>query len=102
MPTLTLKKNRAVVNEGICKCIYEPRGDGGLEGFNIDALYRFQVVEKAGRYVRIFHATALHKTESAAVPPIEIGMYYETVGIRGPNSFTKFFQTQSIKNVSEN
>jgi len=94
MPTLYPVDNANVRTTGILKCKYEPRGEAGLEGFTRDTKYRYQIVSRGFRkQVRVFHATGLHKTEDADhVPPIEIGMYYETVWFYGPHRFQKYFE----------
>ncbi len=48
----------ALLDEGICVCQEEPRGRGGLEGFNIRDEYHFQKrsPDKHGKdYFRIYH-----------------------------------------------
>lgn len=49
-----------VLEEGICICIYEPRGSNGLEGYMLNCEYKFQRVESIKRneiYYRVFPTT---------------------------------------------
>jgi len=59
-----------------CLCIYEPRGDNGLEGFLLNSIYKYEKKKDSqGFYYRIF--------------PIFGYDYYETCG---PNVFKKHFK----------
>jgi hypothetical protein len=61
---------------GKCICIYEPRGDHGLEGYQLNDTYLFQICyDKKGKYYRVF--------------PTEETDYYETCG---PIIFKKYFK----------
>lgn len=61
---------------GKCRCIYDPRGDHGLEGFQLNEIHLFQVCyDEKGKYYRVF-------------PNEEID-YYETCG---PIVFKKYFE----------
>ena len=57
-----------VLEEGTCKCIREPFGVGGLEGYLREDNYRYQLCENdKGKYYRVF--------PSEGYPD-----YYETCG----------------------
>lgn len=57
-------------------CIYEPRGDHGLEGYLLNRTYLFQMCyDKKGKYYRIFPSEELD--------------YYECCG---PINFKKYFK----------
>ena len=44
-----------IISDGICECVYEPRGNGGLEGYNLGEHYPFQRCEnEGGEYIRVF------------------------------------------------
>jgi hypothetical protein len=62
---------------GKCICIYEPRGDHGLEGYQLNDTYLFQICydKKGKKYYRVF--------------PTEETDYYETCG---PIIFKKYFK----------
>lgn len=61
---------------GKAKCIYDPRGDHGLEGYQLEGVYNFQVCyDKKGKYYRVF--------------PTEETDYYETCG---PIIFKRYFE----------
>lgn len=50
-------KSKAVIKEtGVCQCIYEPRGDNGLEGYQRDEMYSYQLKHSAedGDYYKVF------------------------------------------------
>jgi hypothetical protein len=49
--------NVEVIGSGRAKCVMEPRGDGGLEGYNRGDVYRFERIRAAtGRtYVRVYN-----------------------------------------------
>ncbi len=57
--------SRTVVSEGHCTCIFEPRGDHGLEGYALNDRYKFQQMKDSqGIYYRVY--------------PDEGDSYYET------------------------
>jgi hypothetical protein len=61
---------------GKCSCIYEPRGDHGLEGYQLNEIYLFQMCyDKKGKYYRVFPSEELD--------------YYECCG---PINFQKYFK----------
>jgi hypothetical protein len=65
-----------LISEGMAQCIYEPRGDCGLEGFDLDNHYKFENVKhetKGGEYYRLYHKDV---------------DYYETCG---PLEFKRYF-----------
>lgn len=67
--------NQEIVTELVAVCIYEPRGDLGLEGYQRGESYRCQFVDgNYPRYYRVF-------------PDIESD-YYECAI---PRTFTKYF-----------
>lgn len=76
---------KTILVSGMCECIYEPRGDHGLEGYQLRDKYRFQKVtpDKKGRiYFRVFPDDVL------------IPSYYETCSER---SFEKYFNVTDIE-----
>lgn len=61
---------------GKARCIFEPRGDHGLEGYQLDEVYLYQeCFDKKGKYYRVF--------------PTKETDYYETCG---PIIFKKYFE----------
>ena len=46
-----------LIREGLAVCTREPRCDFGLEGFELDWTYRYQLMEKPSgvRYLRMWH-----------------------------------------------
>ena len=55
------------IKQGTAKCIYEPRGDSGMEGFQLNEIYKFKLMEdNAGQYIRVF------------VGSLDYPNYYET------------------------
>ena len=66
-----------------CKCIYEPRGDHGLEGYVLGEIYSCEYrQDKDGAYWRVF-PTGSHVREPNKNPA-----YYETCG---PIIFVRYF-----------
>jgi hypothetical protein len=57
-----------ILEEGTCECIREPNCRGGMEGYNIKSVYRFQhCVNTAGRnpkakYYRVWHSETYYET----------------------------------------
>ena len=49
------KRIQKVVSEGLCTCKWDPRGDYGLEGYQIDEEYSFERKEcsEQGKFVRV-------------------------------------------------
>lgn len=45
-----------IIENGSCECIYEPRGDFGLEGFSLNTIYKYElrVEPKIGLYYKVF------------------------------------------------
>lgn len=68
-----------IIREGSCVCHREPlNGERGLEGYNRDTVYRFQLCKgPKERYYRIYH-------NDSAAPG-----YYETCG---PVEFLSYFR----------
>ena len=67
-----------IVTELVATCIYEPRGEHGLEGYQRGELYRCQFVQEImSRHYRIY--------------PGEPADYYECAI---PRTFTKFFRIE--------
>jgi hypothetical protein len=65
---------KELLGKAVCTC--EPRGCNGLEGYQLDNTYLYQVCfDKKGKYYRIFPTKELE--------------YYETCG---PMIFKKFFK----------
>jgi hypothetical protein len=63
--------------KGKCECVYEPRGDNGLEGFMLNTIYIFEKMkDKKGIYFRIYLSSD----------------YYETCG---PVVFRRYFKEAS-------
>jgi hypothetical protein len=68
------------------KCILEPRGDSGLEGYNLGDTYHYQLMpkDKDGKpYARVW--------------PVSGDFYYETCSV---SSFNKFFEEVKPGSVS--
>ncbi len=54
-----------ILESGHCICKYEPRGDYGLEGYQLNEMYRYEVRhnDKDGTYYKVFpdkHLTPLY------------------------------------------
>jgi hypothetical protein len=66
-----------IKKEGICVCIDEPNGDSGLEGFNRNDRYKYQLKTdaKGKYYYKIYHDDE----------------YSETCGV---NTFKKYFEIE--------
>ena len=46
---------KTLLHSGRVKCIYEPRGDYGLEGYQLDQFYDYEMFEKDGKkYARVY------------------------------------------------
>lgn len=47
---------QGILKTGLCECIYEPRGDHGLEGYQLNEFYRFEFKRnKEGQeYYKVF------------------------------------------------
>lgn len=72
-----------LISSGIAECIFEPRGDAGLEGYELGRTYKFErcrrdsvKASRAGYYYRVW--------------PTD-GDYYECCG---PNQFKTFFKVK--------
>ena len=67
-----------ILETGICECIFEPRGDWGLEGYQLGEHYKYELKEtqKDGKYYKVFPDRFL------------IASYGETCG---KNTFKKCF-----------
>lgn len=78
-----MKKDIKIINSGLCCCIYEPRGDNGLEGYQRGKFYRFERCSMAGKtHFRVYPGSETLKdgTESPSQQfCIDTG-YYETCG----------------------
>lgn len=74
-----------IIGKGTAKCIYEPRGDHGLEGYQCGEVYFFELRERADstRYYKIFPNDAL------------CPRYGENCG---RNSFKKYFEIVTEEN----
>lgn len=69
-----------VLITGSATCTYEPRGDHGLEGYQLGKSYKFEFVEHSQsrkRHCRVY--------------PVESNPYYEVCGIV---IFFRFFEEQ--------
>lgn len=52
-----LDAKRRVIESGICVCHYEPRGNHGLEGYQLNGVYRYEFVKIDGvddGYYRVY------------------------------------------------
>jgi hypothetical protein len=59
-----------IIESGLARCVAEPRGSHGLEGYGLDQSYRFERCQGGkGRYCRIY-------------PDVSFPDYYETCGER--------------------
>ena len=69
-----------VTEEGVAVCTYEPRGDFGLEGYQLNSNYLYQYMETAlgEKYARVYPAAETKKSN-----------YYETCRI---GTFKRFFE----------
>mgnify|MGYP001573325215 CR=1 FL=1 len=44
-----------ILKEGLAVCIYEPRGEKGLEGYSLERGYHYQIIESnKDNYYKIF------------------------------------------------
>lgn len=65
-----------IKDSGICECIFEPRGDAGLEGFRLGGLFKYELCfnNRSGKlYMRVY----------------SFPFYYETCG---RIQFNKYFK----------
>lgn len=96
-----------VIDDGVCECIYEPRGDGGLEGYCLKAFFPYMECKSpiGKTYFRLFPQLGVHTTEmldqsrERAIRSVNLplkGEYYECTG---PNLFKKFFKI--VKSTKE-
>ena len=66
-----------MIDTGVATCVYEPRGDHGLEGFQLNQTYKYAAMETAtGKYYRIY-------------PDTDFPGYYETCS---KSAFNKYFE----------
>lgn len=74
----TDKKMTKILDSGRCKCVYEPRGDYGLEGYQINEFYNFERKENyiSAQYFRVY-------------PDKNFPYYGENCTVR---AFSKFFK----------
>ena len=72
-----MNKGNSVIN-GVCRCICEPRGDNGLEGYQVGEAYRYR--KMIGPDQRCFYKV---------YPSKEQADYCEACG---PNVFKRFFE----------
>lgn len=52
-------------HEGVCECIREPRGKGGMEGYDLRERYTFRRMKRVpggGTYVRVYHRPDYYET----------------------------------------
>lgn len=70
--------------EGIAQCIYEPRGDEGLEGYQRNQEYIFTEVENNDKNSKDYK-----KRHFRVIPDKDFPNYYECCG---KNSFMKYFK----------
>jgi hypothetical protein len=57
-----------IIETGLARCVAEPRGSHGLEGYGLDQSYRFERCQDAKRrYCRVY-------------PDVSFPDYYETCG----------------------
>lgn len=80
-----------IISHGRCQCLNEPRGDNGLEGYQLGLTYRFEEVRLKGkRHFRVYPGTeqrmGRRTTPEGLVADTE---YYETCG---PKIFNRHFQ----------
>lgn len=69
---------KSIIRKGVCECIFEPEGRGGLEGFvkGMDYTFEFVTTYSARQYYRVYHSDD----------------YYETCGLY---IFSQHFKIQS-------
>jgi hypothetical protein len=72
----TQRQPAQVIRKGVCKCIAEPSGEGGLEGFNINDDYDYEFMDR-DKNDRPYYRLYLQED------------YYETCG---KGTFNKFFE----------
>ena len=83
-----LKINRAPPI--LVTCIFEPRGECGLEGYQAGQIYQAQYIAvepKGPRYWRVWPGDGI---VPGVAKELGIDSYYETVGLR---SFHRYFAT---------
>lgn len=79
------QKWRQRLAHGKCECVFEPQCEGGLEGYNLRDVYRFeQMQDDKGTYYRVY--------------PNEDTGYYETCK---PHLFKKCFKITQEEAVNE-
>lgn len=77
-----IKNTYAVLHSGRCKCIYEPRGDYGLEGFQLNKFYDYEMREspKYGKYFKINCGDVFNPTYGQTCTPRAFNKFF---GISG-------------------
>lgn len=67
------------LSEGICRCLREPKGEEGLEGYMLGRAYRFEKMKKVNLYFKVF-------------PDENNPEYYETCGAY---EFKRYFSIET-------
>jgi hypothetical protein len=75
-----------IIETGLGRCVTEPRGANGLEGYGLGLSYRFERCEDGKmRYCRLY-------------PDVSVSDYYETCG---EVVFAGFFEPIAMKDRAE-
>lgn len=69
-----------ILSQGFAKCLMEPRGDNGLEGYQLNSDYPYEYVDK-DKYGKPFYRVFPDKRDTPD--------YYETCG---PKAFHQYFK----------
>lgn len=85
-----MKSKAEVIEIGVAECIYEPRGDNGLEGYVLGLNYLFHKIRRPDgrKYYRVWPSVGVD--------------YYECAG---PTMFKRYFKYvkayEPVKEVSQ-
>ena len=75
-----------IIENGLARCVTEPRGANGLEGYDLGQSYRFErCEEEKGRYCRVY-------------PDANCPDYYETCG---EVVFAGYFEPVEVQGVAK-
>jgi hypothetical protein len=79
----TMSDSTKILESGLARCVTEPRGANGLEGYGLEQSYRFERCQDAnGRYCRVYPGgSSLNYYETCG--EVVFAGYFEPVEVRG-------------------
>lgn len=71
-----------LLHRGRCKCVYEPRGDYGLEGYQLNLFYDYEMrqSEQHGRYYKVNCNDKLSPGYGQTCTPRAFNKFFEISG----------------------